>query len=132
MIEHGRSNGRAPVPSWQELEKNLVGSADLAGLIEELSSAHVGPQPASPAIRDVLGTYLRDVLDHGLAKAPPEALETLVRNPVLLRDLQELVFTEGGDYWMRQIDQAAAELPPEFQAIIERARKKIEDRPKGD
>ena len=33
---------------------------------------------------------------------------------------------------MGLIDQAAAELPPEFQAIIERTRKKIEDWTKNE
>ena len=132
MIEHGRSNGPAPMPGWQELEKNLAGSGDLASLIEELSAAQVGPQPETPAILEVLGTHLRDVLDRGLVAAPPEVVETLVSHPVLLRDLQDLVFAEGGGYWLRLIDQAAAEMPPEVRAIVERTRKKLEDRTNGD
>jgi hypothetical protein len=131
MIEHGRSNGPAPAPTWQELERNLAGSGDLASLIEELS-AQVGPQPETPAILEVLGTHLRDILDRGLVASPPDVLETLVRHPSLLRNLQDLVFAEGGDYWLRLIDQAAAEMPPEYQAIVERARKKLEDLTKGD
>jgi hypothetical protein len=132
IIEHGRSNGSAPVPSWQELEKNLVGSSDLAGLIDELSVSRPDPTDAPPALVEVLGPHRRDVLDHGLEGTPPDILETLARFPMLLRDLQVLIFAEGGDYWMRQIDQAAAEMPPEFQAIIERTRKKIDDWTKRD
>jgi hypothetical protein len=120
------------VLSWQELEKNLVGSADLAGLIDELSASRPDPHAEPPAILDVLGAHLHDVLEHGLAGAPAEVLETLANHPGLLRDLQGLIFAEGGEYWMRQIDQAAAELPPEFQAMIERTRKKIEDWTKRD
>ena len=111
---------------------NLAGSADLASLIEELSAAQVGPQPETPAILEVLGMHLRDVLDRGLAAAPPDVLETLVRHPVLLRDLQDIVFAEGGDYWLRMIGQAAAKMPPEFQTIVERSRKKLEDGTNGD
>jgi hypothetical protein len=126
-IEHGRSNGAGRNPSWQEIEKYLVGSADLAGLIDRLSASAPGSAAGPPAILDVLGAHLDDVLDHGLASAPADVLDMLTEHPILLRDLQALIFARGGEHWTRQIDQAAAELSPEYQAMIERTRKKIED-----
>ncbi len=113
------------MPTREELERCLAGSGALGALIEELSA--VVPGPPSPSIRELLGTHLAEVLDRGLAGLPTEVLDDLLRHPRSLRDLQGLIFVAGGDYWARQIDQAAEGFPEEFQAMIERARKRLDD-----
>jgi hypothetical protein len=131
ITEHGRSNDRGQAPTWKEIERHLVGLADLTDLIDRLSGGDSQPPGALPAILDVLGEHLRDVLDQGLVAAPSDALDTLLRHPRLLRDLQGLIFTAGGEYWTTQIDQAASQLPAEFQAMIDRAREELKDSLEG-
>jgi hypothetical protein len=131
IIGQGSSNEPNPAPTWEEIERHLVGSAELADLIGRLRDEGSGPSGTLPSILDVLGQHLGDVLGHGLAAAPSDVLDTLLRHPLLLRDLQGLIFAAGGDYWTKQIDQAAAQLPPEFQAIVDRTRKGFENRSDG-
>jgi hypothetical protein len=124
--EHGRSNDQGRRPTWEEIEKYLVGLADLADLIDRLSARKPGPPGAPPPILDVLGVHLGDVLQKGLVAAPSDVLDTLRRHPFLLRDLQGLIFAAGGEYWTKQIDQAASQLPAEFKAMVDRTRQEIE------
>ena len=127
ITEHGSSNDQGRAPTWKEIEEHLVGLADLTDLIDRLSGGASEPPGAAPPILDVLGQHLRDVLDRGLVAAPSDALDALLRHPLLLRDLQGLIFTAGGDYWTKQIDQAASQLPSEFQAMIDRAREVLKN-----
>jgi hypothetical protein len=130
--EHGRSNDKGEVPPWQEIEKHLVGLADLTDLIDRLSPAESHGVGSPPPILEVLGDHRQPILEHGLAAAPGAVLERLLRHPELFRDLQGLIFAVGGKYWTQQIEQAAAELPDEYRAMIQRTRDDLERRVKGE
>lgn len=91
----------ALLPGW--LESHLV-NTDLAALVAELEAVH-GEQPGSLSLADVLRDRRDAVLSRGLASLPAEGLKSLLRNPRLLLELQELILTEGGPCWL---DGAAA------------------------
>jgi len=88
----------AEVTRW--LEGHLVG-LDLSELVAELLAVHPAPQETATSVQQLLGDRLDDVLDRGLADAPPEVVSELLRQPHLLFELQEWVLTKGGDYWNR-------------------------------
>ena len=88
----------AEVTRW--LEGHLVG-LDLSELVAELLAVHPAPQETATSVQQLLGDRLDDVLDRGLSDAPPEVVSELLRQPLLLFDLQEWVLTKGGDYWNR-------------------------------
>lgn len=87
----------ARLPGW--LEQHLVG-LELAALVSELATVHGAAGPL-PGLADLLGDRREQVLTHGLAALPAEALRQLLRFPGLLLDLQELVLLAGGPYWER-------------------------------
>jgi len=91
----------ALLPGW--LEGHLV-NPDLAALVAELEAVH-GEQPGGMSLADVLRDRRDAVLSRGLASLPAEGLKSLLRNPRLLLELQELILTEGGPCWL---DGAAA------------------------
>jgi hypothetical protein len=130
--EHGGSIEKGEVPPWQEIEKHLVGIADLSDLIDRLSPAGPHGVGSPPPILDVLGEHRQAILEQGLSAAPSGALDRLLHNPELLRDLQGLIFAAGGEYWTKQIDQAAARLPAEYRAMIQRIRDDLERRMRGE
>lgn len=83
------------LPGW--LEEQLVGGR-LRDLVAELTAIHP-THPPGGSVRDDLGPRLRAILDGGLFALPPEALRGLLRQPIQLLELQEVVLTEGGPYW---------------------------------
>jgi hypothetical protein len=87
------------------LERRLVG-LDLNQLVEELSAVHGRPSE-STSLGDLLGGSRTALLQRGLVALPQGALRTLLTQPSLLLELQELILAEGGAHW----DRLAAELP---------------------
>ena len=94
----------ALLPGW--LEGHLV-NTDLAALVAELEAVH-GEQPDNLSLTDVLRDRRDAVLTRGLASLPAEGLKSLLRNPRLLLELQELILTEGGPCWLNGAAEAAS------------------------
>ena len=78
------------------LESCLIG-LELGDVVAELAAVHEGD--SALALDDVLGGQRGAVLEAGLSALDAGQARRLLRNPVLLLQLQELVFVEGGDYW---------------------------------
>ena len=93
----------ALLPGW--LEGHLV-NTDLAALVAELEAVH-DEQPDNLSLTDVLRDRRDAVLTRGLASLPAEGLKSLLRNPRLLLELQELILTEGGPCWLNGAAEAA-------------------------
>lgn len=82
------------------LEQQLIGT-ELKKTIEQLIVLG-GNNPAAISLEDWLGNDRSLVLQSGIQKNFSQArIESLVRNPTLLLDLQELVLLDGGEYWLR-------------------------------
>ena len=94
----------ALLPGW--LEGHLV-NTDLAALVAELEAVH-GEPPDNLSLTDVLRDRRDAVLSRGLASLPAEGLKSLLRNPRLLLELQELILTEGGPCWLNGAAEAAS------------------------
>ena len=94
----------ALLPGW--LEGHLV-NTDLAALVAELEAVH-DEHPDNLSLTDVLRDRRDAVLSRGLASLPAEGLKSLLRNPRLLLELQELILTEGGPCWLNGAAEAAS------------------------
>jgi hypothetical protein len=105
------------LPAW--LEQRLVGP-HLADLAVELAVIHATADP-TPTLADVLGEQREAVLARGLGELPAKRLRQLLRHPALLPQLQELVLTEGGDYWQRLLQLTAEE-----EEALGRGRRRLE------
>jgi hypothetical protein len=82
------------------LEKQLVGS-ELEKLVEQLVVLG-GKHPPDITLQAWLAGDRSNILSRGLQKDIAQArIETLVRNPALLLELQELILLEGEAYWLR-------------------------------
>lgn len=82
------------------LEQQLIGT-ELKKTIEQLIVLG-GNNPAAISLEDWLGNDRSLILESGIQKNLSQArIESLVRNPTLLLDLQELVLLDGGEYWLR-------------------------------
>jgi len=104
----------AVVPGW--LEAELLGPR-LGRLVAELDAVH---RPASePLFDDVLAAHAPAVLARGLAALPRPALRLLLRNPVLLAELRDLVLADGGPYWDRYL------VTPETTAAADRVAERV-------
>jgi hypothetical protein len=101
-------NDDAAVSRW--LEERLA-SPDLRQFVAELRAVE-SAEPA-PALTDVLGTSRDLMLEQGLGILSVEQRSMLLAHPELLYDLQELVYSSGGDYWLklltRDSDRRAAQ-----------------------
>ncbi len=88
---------QAEAARW--LEGHLV-SLQLPDLVTELAAIH-GPVSHTESVRAILGGALPLVLAYGLERAELEAhiFRRLLREPLLLLELQELVLTDGGPFW---------------------------------
>lgn len=96
------------IPGW--LDGMLLG-AELPDLVAELRHVHrPGPPPPLAA---VLGRSREVFLAGGFAAVPSATRKDLLRNPDVLSELAELVFTEGGEHWLggplAPLEQARAE-----------------------
>jgi hypothetical protein len=87
------------LPAW--LEKHLVG-LELAGLVAELSVVSPVETQSPPTLDEVLGNDLPSMLDAGLSTVPPDRLRVLLRQPLLLLELQERILVDGGEFWRQQ------------------------------
>lgn len=91
-------NERTEWAVW--LEQQLIGT-ELKKTIEQLVVLG-GNNPAAISLEDWLGDDRSIVLERGLQEDFSQSrIESLVRNPTLLLELQELVLLEGGEYWLR-------------------------------
>lgn len=106
----------AELAAW--LETRLV-SPHLGDLVAELAAIHDIPAPLSAglaalerpdegALEKSLGRELPTILREGLRNTPRSQLQTLLRNPQLLLDLQERILMEGGDYWSQRSPRDSA------------------------
>lgn len=86
------------ISAW--LERHIVGDA-LGELIAELNAAHSPVESRSQTVADVLGHELVAVLERGLSVLGEPKLRSLIRWPWVLRELQQSVLLEGGDFWRR-------------------------------
>ncbi len=101
-------NDDAAVPHW--LEQQLAGTG-LSQLVAELRA--VEATEPTPALNDILGPSREIMLEQGLAMLSAEQRGRLLAHPELLYELQELVYSSGGDYWLklltRDSDRRAAQ-----------------------
>lgn len=109
----------AAVPRW--LEQQLTGP-DLRQLVAELRAVE-SAEPA-PTLNQVLGSARDPLLEQGLSILSPEQRSQLLAHPELLYELQELVYSSGGDYWLRQLTResdrrAALAVWPQIQKAVE-------------
>ena len=95
------------LPGW--LEQHLVG-ADLGALVAELEAVH-GPVAKALPLDQVLGRHRDHVLARGLGVLSANRLRQFLRQPRLLLDLQELILTSGGPYWLHRAAAAAEHRP---------------------
>ena len=99
------------------LERMLV-SRELGDLAAELHAIDAAARPERPtrgeSLEDVCGPALPQLLDNGMQALPVETLRSLLKQPRLLLDLQELILADGGEYWQK------VEITPEHQAAVER------------
>lgn len=100
------------------LEQQIVGD-QLGDLVAQLSMGPTGAPPAN--LGDIAGEKLHHLLQEGLASCNESDLAALLASPHLLLALQELVFTEGGEYW-QQVPRT-----PEHLAAADRVRNKLLD-----
>lgn len=112
-------NDDAAVPRW--LEEQLAGP-DLRQLVAELRAVE-SVEPA-PALKDILGPSRDLMLEQGLGILSTEQRTQLLAHPGLLYELQELVYSSGGEYWLklltRDSDHRAAQAQwPRIQQAIE-------------
>jgi hypothetical protein len=80
------------------LEQQLVGLR-LGEVIAELAAVHRGQHLEAMTLDQLLAGYKTAVLERGLASLQLAQLQGLLRHPQLLLDLQELVLSEGGEFW---------------------------------
>lgn len=84
-------------PHW--LDQQLVG-CELGNLVDELRLVvPVNETQDIPLLATVCGDQMSDVLLAGCSALSDSQLRSLLRNPELLLELQERIFTEGSDYW---------------------------------
>src|SRR5262245_27095304 len=88
----------ADLAQW--LERHLVG-LHLGELVTELAVIQGSPGGTSD-LRDVLGQEYVAVLESGLQSLSHEQLQMLSAQPRLLIELQELVLTQGGGFWLQR------------------------------
>jgi hypothetical protein len=79
------------------LEQKLL-SLDLRDLVIELEAIH-GSNNDGRKLEDLIGPSLLRVLDRGLSQLSVDELLALLQFPRSLVLLQELIFTEGSNYW---------------------------------
>lgn len=78
------------------LEEQVV-SINLGRLVRELNSIH---RPATElSLAEVVGDDLPEILTAGLSLLPNETVQRLLRNPVVLLELQERAFIDGAVHW---------------------------------
>ncbi|MCC7421802.1 MAG: anti-sigma factor [Planctomycetaceae bacterium] len=100
------------------LEEHLLG-LDLAGVVTELKAMGTGreePMGLDAALGDVLPQILRG----GLGHLTTSHIQTLLRNPQILLELQTRIFLEGGDYWNNLPEPTA-----EIQDAVDRGRSRL-------
>lgn len=84
-------------PHW--LDRQLVG-CELGHLVDELRLVvPTNETQSSPSLATLCGDQMMGILMAGCSALSDSQLRSLLRNPELLLELQERVFTEGGDYW---------------------------------
>ena len=113
-------NDDAAVPRW--LEEQLA-NPDLRHFVAELRA--VASPNHAPALKDILGPSRR--FDVGAGAQHSQSRTTcgaLLAHPELFYELQELVYSSGGDYWLklltRDSDRRAAQAQwPQIQQAIE-------------
>src|SRR4051794_34020162 len=80
------------------LERQLVGD-DLGALVAELLAVR-GKEPAESSLDDAIpATELQRMLSDGMQVAPYDVLQTLLREPMLLLELQTRILEQGGVFW---------------------------------
>lgn len=101
------------------LEEHLLG-LDLAGVVTELKA--MGDAREEPISLDAaLGDVLPQILRSGLGQLTTSHIQTMLRNPRLLLELQTRIFLEGGDYWNNLPEPTA-----EIQEAVDRGRTRLQ------
>ncbi len=91
------------------LERELVGP-NLGHLVQELTVVHRGNliDATSRDLESWLGGERASVLQSGLTGLPAARLRSLFGQPELLLALQELILTDGGEYWQQLLQNEPA------------------------
>lgn len=103
------------------LEEHLLG-LDLSRVVSELKALGGGRSDESVGIDAALGDVLPQILRSGLSQVAPVHIQTLLKNPMLLLELQTRIFLEGGEYW-NDLPEPSSEL----QDYVDRGRDRIHD-----
>jgi hypothetical protein len=101
------------------LEEHLLG-LDLAGVVTELK-AMGGGREEPVGLDAALGDVLPQILRSGLGQLTTAHIQTMLRNPRLLLELQTRIFLEGGDYWNNLPEPTA-----EIQEAVDRGRSRLQ------
>lgn len=83
------------------LERQLVG-LELGELVVELQAVHQSrPQNevSTPSLEEAFVGLLPQIMEHGLSVLTEKQLGLLLKNPSLLRELQDAVLEHGSYYW---------------------------------
>jgi len=86
---------REGLAAW--LEEMLLGP-NLSQLVGELTAIH-GTAAPRRTVAEMLGTEFQAVLEHGLGVLDRPRLRDLLIHPTALLELQNFIFTHGGDFW---------------------------------
>ncbi len=98
----------AALAGW--LQGELAGWR-LADLTAELAAVHGATAEPTPALADVIGEHADAVLASGLGALPAPALQTLLRHPVLLLELQRWLLEESTPFWVEWFQAGPAREP---------------------
>lgn len=81
------------------LERRLV-SDDLGALVAELLAVRGKEPVAATALHDAIpATELQRILSDGMQGVPYDLLQTLLKEPMLLLELQTRILDQGGVFW---------------------------------
>ena len=111
------------LPAW--LEQQLAGLS-LGELVAELDAIH-RPAAPIPVLEDVLSGALEAVAEQGLSVLTRVQIQTLLRYPSLLPELQQHLMIHGGEHWQESVRSAS-----ELQIASVRVWSRISDELKRD
>ncbi len=86
--------------------EDILCSENLAELVAELRAV-AADDPASLTLEQVLGPQRDALLTAGFSALTPQQTRLLLQHPQLLLELQELVYSHGGEHWTNRLSTAA-------------------------
>jgi hypothetical protein len=91
------------------LEGHLVG-LELGNLTTELAAVHQRAGDDKSSLGDILGEQRSELLEDGLSTLSAGQMRRILQTPRLLMELQELILSEGGSYWVQLAGSAETDV----------------------